>query len=82
MSVRFAGCGLSLKYYNDIFDIHIGDLVYVSGKYVGKPGIVDDVTTKFKINLADYEKGSLVSLFSYRNEKKDNPKEPRITPQL
>ena len=44
------------KYYNDQFDLHEGDMVFVSGKLTGECGIVDTVNYKFKINLADYER--------------------------
>lgn len=48
--------GRSFYYYNDLFALKRGDLVFVSGKLAGLPGHVVKVTTKFKINLSDYEK--------------------------
>ncbi len=45
-----------LRYYNDSFDLSVGDGVYVSGKRAGSMGIVKSVTTKFKINLSGYER--------------------------
>ncbi len=56
VQVRFEGDGRVLTYYNDRFHLKPGDRVFVSGRLAGKPGIVESITTKFKINLANYEK--------------------------
>lgn len=56
VEVRFLEDGKLLSYYNDRFNLKVGDIVFVSGKYAGKMGIVNAVTTKFKINLANYQK--------------------------
>ena len=56
VTVRFPGNGRALTYYNDLFDLEEGDLVFVSGKLAGQPGTVEKVTTRFKINLADYQR--------------------------
>ena len=56
VQVRFEGDGRVLTYYNNRFQLNPGDRVFVSGRLAGKPGIVESVTTKFKINLANYEK--------------------------
>ncbi len=56
VQVRFEGDGRLLTYYNDLFDLAPGDRVFVSGKLTGKPGTVEKITTKFKINLANYER--------------------------
>ena len=56
VSVRFPDRGMALTYYNDLFDLEEGDFVFVSGKLAGKLGIVEKVTTRFKINLADYQR--------------------------
>ena len=56
VSVRFINEGRVLTYYNDLFCLAAGDRVFVSGKLAGKPGIVEKVTTKFRINLLDYER--------------------------
>jgi hypothetical protein len=56
VQVRFENDGRTLTYYNDLFALAPGDRVFVSGKLAGMPGIVVSVTTKFKINLANYEK--------------------------
>lgn len=44
------------SYYNDRFDLHEGDVVYVSGKLAGLPGRVAAVDYNFRIRLADYER--------------------------
>ena len=54
--VSFDGDGRVLTYYNDLFNLTPGDRVFVSGKLAGRPGTVESVTTKFKINLANYER--------------------------
>ena len=56
VQVRFEGDGRVLTYYNDRFQLAPGDRVFVSGKLAGKPGTVESVTTKFKINLTNYER--------------------------
>ena len=43
------------SYYNDRFDLHAGDVVYVSGKLAGLLGRVAAVDYNFRIRLADYE---------------------------
>lgn len=44
------------SYYNDSFDLHKGDVVYVSGKLSGLLGRVAAVDYNFRIRLADYER--------------------------
>ena len=56
VSVRFINDGRAFTYFNDRFDLAVGDRVFVSGKLAGKPGIVEKVTTKFRINLSDYQR--------------------------
>jgi len=56
VQVRFESDGRVLPYYNDRFNLAPGDRVFVSGKLAGRPGTVESVTTKFKINLANYER--------------------------
>lgn len=53
-TVRFED-GREYPYYNDKFNLKIGDKVYVDGKLYGKLGVVIDVTTKFKINRSIYK---------------------------
>lgn len=48
--------GKRLSYYNDQFDLHIGDMVYVDGKLEGLKGRVVDINYNFKIKLSDYKK--------------------------
>lgn len=54
--VRFFGSGINYLYYNDQFDLHPGDLVYVDGSMAGYMGRVETVTTKFKVHTGDYKK--------------------------
>ncbi len=56
VSVKFIRDGRTLTYYNDRFALEPGDRVFVSGKLAGQMGIVESVTTRFRINLADYQK--------------------------
>ena len=56
VQVQFPGRGTSLAYYNDQFDLHIGDFVYVDGKLEGQRGRVTDVSYNFKIKLSDYKR--------------------------
>jgi len=56
VQVSFPDVHRIYSYYNDAFDLHEGDLVFVSGKLAGKCGFVESVNYKFKINLADYER--------------------------
>lgn len=56
VKVRFECHSMPLAYYNDRFDLQEGDVVYVSGKLAGKPGVVVSVTTKFRIHTSDYER--------------------------
>ena len=46
----------TLSYYNDTFDLHKGDIVYVDGKLEGIRGCVVDVSYTFKIKLSDYKR--------------------------
>ena len=48
--------GAVYPYYNDRFDLRVGDAVFVSGKMAGKLGLVQSVTTRFKIRLAQYQR--------------------------
>ncbi len=56
VQVYFAGRNLTLSYYNDLFDLHPGDLVYVDGKLEGTRGRVADVSYNFKIKLSEYKR--------------------------
>ena len=56
VQVKFPGRGASLAYYNDQFDLHPGDWVYVDGKLEGQQGRVTDVNYNFKIKVSDYKR--------------------------
>lgn len=56
VQVRFPCNGRSLAYYNDKFDLHIGDIVFVEGKLEGVQGIVTDVSRSFRIKLSEYKR--------------------------
>ena len=47
---------LTPAYYNDQFDLHPGDFVYVEGKLEGLLGQVLEVSYSFKIRLSDYKR--------------------------
>lgn len=53
VKIRFDSHSIPLAYYNDRFDLQEGDVVYVSGKLAGEPGVVISVTTKFRIHTSD-----------------------------
>lgn len=55
VTVHFAN-GREYPYYNDTFNLKVGDIVYVDGKLAGIPGRVKDVTTKFKVSLDFYKR--------------------------
>lgn len=56
VQVYFPSRGMNLAYYNDSFDLKVGDLVYVDGKLEGHRGQVTEVNYSFKIKLSDYKK--------------------------
>lgn len=56
VQVRFPGRGMDLAYYNDMFDLKVGDMVYVDGKLEGILGRVTQVNYNFKIKLSDYKR--------------------------
>ena len=47
---------INLTYYNDLFDLHQGDIVYVEGKLEGKRARANDVNYNFKVKVSDYKK--------------------------
>ena len=55
VQVRFPDWSKDLAYYNDRFDLKVGDLVYVDGKLAGKRGRVTQVNYNFKIKRSDYQ---------------------------
>ena len=56
VEVYFEKRHLTLAYYNDLFDLHPGDMVYVDGKLEGLRGRVVEVNYNFKVRLSDYKK--------------------------
>ena len=56
VQVRFPSQGRSYSYYNDRFDLHVGDIVFVEGKLEGVKGIVTELSRTFKIRLSDYKR--------------------------
>lgn len=56
VQVYFPKRGMNLSYYNDQFDLKVGDTVYVDGKLEGLRGRVSAVNYSFKIKLSDYKR--------------------------
>lgn len=56
VQVYFAGRNMTLAYYNDQFDLHRGDMVYVDGKLEGMRGRITEVNYNFKIKVANYKR--------------------------
>lgn len=56
VQVYFPGQNKKLAYYNDQFDLHCGDLVYVDGKLEGIRGRIIDISYNFKIKASDYKR--------------------------
>jgi len=55
VQVHFPSRGTQYAYYNDRFDLHVGDLVFVTGKLEGIRGRVVEVSYSFKIKVKDYQ---------------------------
>jgi len=56
VDVYFPDRHLTCSYYNDKFDLKLGDIVYVDGKLEGLRGRVTDINYTFKIKLSDYKR--------------------------
>ena len=56
VEVYFESRNMTLSYYNDQFDLHCGDFVYVDGKLEGKRGRIIGVNYNFKIKVSDYKR--------------------------
>ena len=54
--VYFSDRNITLSYYNDRFDLHCGDTVYVDGKMEGIRGCITDINYNFKIKVSDYKR--------------------------
>ena len=56
VQVYFPQRDMSWAYYNDSFDLKVGDFVYVEGKLESHRGQVTEVNYSFKIKASDYKK--------------------------
>ena len=56
VQVYFPKRNMTLSYYNDQFDLQVGDIVYVDGKLEGLRGHVTTVSHSFRIKLSDYKR--------------------------
>lgn len=56
VQIFFPDRGRTLAYYNDRFDLRLGDIVFVDGKLAGVRGRVTAVSTHFKVKLEDYKR--------------------------
>ncbi len=56
VQVYFEDRGFSCSYYNDKFDLKVGDIVFVEGKMENLKGRVVEVSYGFKIKLSDYKR--------------------------
>ncbi len=56
VQVYFPDRNRTLAYYNDRFDLHVGDIVFVDGKLEGLRGRVAAVSTHFKVKAEDYKR--------------------------
>ena len=56
VQVYFPSRNTKLAYYNDRFNLHSGDLVFVEGKLEGIRGRVVEVNYNFKIKVSDYKR--------------------------
>ena len=54
--VFFPARNFACSYYNDAFDLHCGDIVFVEGKLEGLRGRVVEVSYDFKIKPSDYKR--------------------------
>ncbi|MDD4689627.1 MAG: hypothetical protein PHE51_07790 [Eubacteriales bacterium] len=56
VEIYFSTRNMTLSYYNDMFNLKVGDLVYVDGKLEGLGGRVVSVNYSFKIKLSEYKR--------------------------
>ncbi len=68
VQVYFPARGMTLAYFNDQFDLHRDDLVFVEGKLEGLRGRVVEVNYNFKIKLSDYKRVIAVADTDVRGE--------------
>ncbi len=53
VQIFFPDRNRTLSYYNDRFDLHGGDIVFVDGKLEGLRGRVTAISTHFKVKVED-----------------------------
>lgn len=56
VEIKFPDIYKPYTYYNDMFNLEIGDRVFVDGKLEGVMGVVVNITYNFKIKLSDYKR--------------------------
>ncbi|MDE6261140.1 MAG: SWIM zinc finger family protein [Oscillospiraceae bacterium] len=56
VQIFFPDRNRTLSYYNDRFDLRVGDIVFVDGKLEGLRGRVTAVSTHFKVKVEDYKR--------------------------
>lgn len=56
VQIFFPDRNRTLAYYNDRFDLRVGDIVFVDGKLEGLRGQVTAVSTRFKVKAEDYKR--------------------------
>lgn len=56
VQIFFPDHNRTLAYYNDRFDLRVGNIVFVDGKLEGLRGRVTAVSTHFKVKVEDYKR--------------------------
>ena len=56
VKVYFPERRISLSYFNDMFNLKVGDIVFVEGSLEGYRGRVEEVSHTFKIKKSEYKK--------------------------
>ena len=56
VQIFFPDRNRTLSYYNDRFDLRVGDIVFVDGKLEGLRGRVTAMSTHFKVKVEDYKR--------------------------
>lgn len=56
VEIKFPDVYKPYTYYNDSFNLKLGDRVFVDGKLEGVMGVVVNITYNFKIKLSDYKR--------------------------
>ncbi len=54
--VRFVSKDVKYPYFNDTFDLKVGDYVFVDGALSGVCGVVEEISHNFKIKPSDYKR--------------------------